>query len=345
MIVAPDPEDNSPSSLKVPSNHNRSRAASTPGPPRLGLTTDLPPRSRSRSPVSPAPTPHHMPSFSLIGALEFRRVVSSLQQESAGSSLSLFDSPGTPYPGGHYHQHHHHAHSQTWSHPRSRSRTPLLHDERDPWDASLGGVPLDERSPPAGAPQLSPDGHLAPTPQSHPPSHTHSRTHSHSNSTQQAQIPIPLISHIPASPTSDAGTSDTHSQQLLPLTRRQRLARTLAHAFHLLFPTLHHFRAKTLLGKVAAVLAAPAVMALTLTLPVVVTPYEDPSMAREKRVGGEARLVDFEEEGVERTLIAEEEVEEDMHEFRFNRWLMAVQCTLGPLFAVAILFGKLRRYA
>ena len=35
----------------------------------------------------------------------------------------------------------------------------------------------------------------------------------------------------------------------------------------------------------------------------------------------------------------EEEVAEEMHELKFNKWLMAVQCTLGPLFCVAILFG------
>ncbi|OSX57746.1 hypothetical protein POSPLADRAFT_1049946 [Postia placenta MAD-698-R-SB12] len=98
--------------------------------------------------------------------------------------------------------------------------------------------------------------------------------------------------------------------------------------------------ALSFLGKIAAVLAAPAVMALTLTLPVVVTAYHDSSREREKLHGGgsENRLIDFEEEGVERALIAEDEVEEEMHELKYNKWLMAVQCTLGPLFCVAILF-------
>ena len=35
----------------------------------------------------------------------------------------------------------------------------------------------------------------------------------------------------------------------------------------------------------------------------------------------------------------EEEVEEELHGLKFNRWLMAVQCALAPLFCVAILFG------
>ena len=191
-------------------------------------------------------------------------------------------------------------------------------------------MPLDERSPqPLPPPALSepaPDGSgLAP-------------------------IPIPVISRTPASPTSTTADDDddTESQTLVMPSRRARVAGALAHAAHVLFPTLHGFWAKPLLGKVAAVLAAPAVMALTLTLPVVVTAYDDAGAAAEKHrahaagggaEGGEGRLIDFEEEGVERALIAEEEVEEEMHELGFNKWLMAVQCCFGPLFCVVVLFG------
>jgi sodium/potassium/calcium exchanger 6 len=94
------------------------------------------------------------------------------------------------------------------------------------------------------------------------------------------------------------------------------------------------------LGKVASVFAAPAVLALTLTLPVMVTPYENSHTHEEKIQGSEGRLIDFEEEGIERALIAEEEVQEDMHEMKFNKWLMAAQCALGPLFCVGVLFGE-----
>ena len=148
---------------------------------------------------------------------------------------------------------------------------------------------------------------------------------------------------------SEADMEVQHPPHARP-SRRQRVARVFAHAAHLLFPTLHGFRTKPFLGKVAAVLAAPAVMALTLTLPVVVTAYDDAGAAAEKHrahaagggaEGGEGRLIDFEEEGVERALIAEEEVEEEMHELGFNKWLMAVQCCFGPLFCVVVLFGAL----
>ncbi|KZT72979.1 hypothetical protein DAEQUDRAFT_684507 [Daedalea quercina L-15889] len=297
------------STLAVPTPFARTRAISHPGPPRLGLQTDLPTRPRTRS-SSPQHSPSHlstMPSFSLVGALEFRRIVSSLQQEAAGSTLSVFDTP-SPYPGGHYHYH---------AHSRSVSRTPGS-ETRDPWDAALG-VPLDERSTPQ----------VATSPQEPP---------------QEELPPIPTIAHTPASPVISETDTDVQSQHFVRPSRRQRVTRVLGHAFHLIFPTLHGFRAKPFMGKIAAILAAPAVLVLTLTLPVVVTSYVDAGREREKHHDqggvnmGDSRLVDFEEEGVERALIAEEEVTEEMHELKFNKWLMAVQCTLGPLFCAAILF-------
>ncbi|EMD34076.1 hypothetical protein CERSUDRAFT_117589 [Gelatoporia subvermispora B] len=282
--------------LSIP--YTRSRTASHPGPPRLGVHTELPQRPHTRTP-SPQPA-SHMPSFSLIGALEFRRVVSSLQEQAASSSLSLFESPMTPYPGGHYHRHL----------PSSRSRTPIMSDEHlDPWDAALG-LPLDDRSPRGLAPTLSHDS--------------------------QDHQSVPTISRTPASPVSDVETESQRSHYI-PLSRRQRIARAIFQTFHILFPTLQQFRSKSFLGKIASILAAPAVMALTLTLPVVVTAYEGVHPS-EKAQGTENRLIDFEEEGVERALLAEEDVEEEIHELKFNKWLMAVQCTLGPLFSVAILF-------
>lgn len=259
-----------------------------------------------------------MPSFSLVGALEFRRVVSSLQRDAAASTLSHFESPLTPYS---------YRRSRSRRGTSSASRSPLItpntHNfERDPWDAALG-VPLDERSPPR---LVAPPLHETPQ--------------------EVGQLtPIPSISHTPASPTV-LSESDAESQTYVADTPRARAMGVLAHVGHILFPTLHNFGTKSFLGKVAAVLAAPAVMVLTLTLPVVVTSYEDPSASEKKRHShasagaSESRLIDFEEEGVERTLIAEEEVEEGMHDLQFNRWLMAVQCCLGPLFCVAVLLGE-----
>ena len=109
---------------------------------------------------------------------------------------------------------------------------------------------------------------------------------------------------------------------------------------HVLFPTLHHFNKQSLLGRVASIFAAPAVLALTITLPVVVTPFAGSLAAKEKIYADDAPLMDFEEEGVQRVLIAEEEVQEDMHEMKFNKWLMAAQCVIAPPFCVKVLFSK-----
>ncbi|KAI8982726.1 Sodium/calcium exchanger protein-domain-containing protein [Trametes punicea] len=303
-----------PDTLRVPGNHSRARAISHPEPPRLGLQTDLPRRPRTRSSSPSSPRLSQMPSFSLIGALEFRRVVSSLQKDSASSRLSYFESPLTPYAGSHH-----------WTNAQSGSRTPSRtphrhsHDlEQDPWDAALG-VPLNERSPPTiVAPAISEDPHDV-------------REHT----------PLPSISHTPASPVSE---TDTESRTYVAPSRKERIWGSLTHVGHILFPTLRDLGSKSFLGKIAAVFAAPAVMMLTLTLPVVVTSYEDLS-ASEKRRGrsiDEGSLIDFEEEGVERTLIAEEEVEEGLHEMGFNKWLMAIQCFLGPLFCAAVMLDDVR---
>ena len=133
------------------------------------------------------------------------------------------------------------------------------------------------------------------------------------------------------------------------------------HTLHVLFPTLHGWWGKSWMGKIASVLATPAVLALTVTLPVYV--IEAPSDEDEKlerfsfspgnghshSLGGvgvsvqEGRLVDFEEEGVERHLTAAEvasEIErEDLEDHFFNKHLMACQLLLGPLFCVAVLFA------
>lgn len=262
--------------------------------------------------------PHfsQMPSFSLVGALEFRQVVASLRNEASSSSLNIFDSPVTPYAGGHYH-----------SRPRSRPRTPATHDhDRDPWDAALA---LDERSPHV---------HVIPAPSdSHPGSPDLNSSSYFDDPPTSISSSIPTISHTPASPT---GTESDAEYPHLPLSKWQRSKHTFGACYHTLFPTLHRFRSQSVLGQIASIFAAPAVMLLTLTLPVVVTPYISTHHAREK-LDNSHNLIDFEEEGIERVLIAEEEVEDEMHGVGFNKWLTSVQVLLGPLFCIAVLFSVL----
>ncbi|KAF7327614.1 hypothetical protein MKEN_00340600 [Mycena kentingensis (nom. inval.)] len=283
----------------------RARAISAPvAPPRL--QTDLPRRPHSRTP-SPSPSFGAMPSFSLVGALEFRSVVASLQHEAAATTLSIFDSPYTPYAGGHY------------SVRGSRSRT----SSRDvnSWDVALG-LPLDERPRVVLTPALSED----------PEDFLDGTTAATDGRSSARDGSAPTISRT-------VSEGDAESQHYQPLTRRQRVLAVVAETYHTLFPSLHNFASKTILGQIASLFAAPAVLLLTLTLPVVVTPYHSAHHSREKTPREEPNLIDFEEEGIERVLVAEEEVQEEMHGIAYNQWLTVAQCICGPLFCAMVLFG------
>ncbi|KAG6879112.1 hypothetical protein C0992_005089 [Termitomyces sp. T32_za158] len=305
--------------------------APPPNPPRIDTNIytrpslhPSSPRPRSRSP-SPSRSHSHaqLPSFSLAGALEFAHVVNSLQREAAGPSLSMFGSPVTPYAGGHYH-----------SHPGSRQLTPKNSFLRD------HDHELDDRSPhpPSLVSPINPEAprHILRSQSSDYFSRSPAALQLSPLSSSAA---IPSIIRTSASPaTSDADYVD---QLFVPRTRMQRLQHVIRQISHTLFPNLHHFRTKSLLSQVVGILAVPAVLFLTLTLPVVVTPYDLDSVSREKTFhDNDGLLIGFEEEGEERALIAEEVVLEDTHLMGFNKWLMAVQCVLAPLFCVTVLFSK-----
>ena len=264
-----------------------------------------------------------MPSFSLVGAIEFRQVVSSLQSQAASSSLSMFDSPVTPYAGGHYHI--------PRRHSRSSSISPRPVPEPDEWDGALG-LPLNDRSPKLLRTSISEEPSREDTLLVDVREEEGART--------PLSIPtIPSILHTPASPTEATALPATEVEEQAPPTRPQRLCHVLARIWHILFPSFHHFKSKTLTGKIVSLLAAPAVLALTITLPVVIAPYGNHGSHEEKLDQHGALLPEFEEEGVERALIAEHEVQEDLHEIGFNKWLTAVQCILGPLFCITVLFS------
>ncbi|EIN04803.1 hypothetical protein PUNSTDRAFT_146140 [Punctularia strigosozonata HHB-11173 SS5] len=312
-------------SLVIPSSPSgRLRAASQPSPPSLSIRPDLPPRPHSRE-SSHAETPRlgQMTSFSLVGALEFRHLVSSLQPHASASSLSsLFDSPVTPYAGGHYH-------TRTRSHSRTPGHPGRTDSERDPWDAALaestGSVRLQPRpsSPNVASHGGTPNGHgslLLPI-----------------HDSEQELTPV-SASPPAMSPTSTTAATDPEARKGASASKRQRARRALRSACHVLFPTLLEFRSKSALGKFMALFAAPAVLLLTLTLPVVVSPHVHQHGSFKSSPGADGHLLDFEEEGYERALVAEEEVQEEMHGLAFNKWLMAAQCVCGPLFVVSVLF-------
>ncbi|KAK7051015.1 hypothetical protein VNI00_005127 [Paramarasmius palmivorus] len=323
-------DDPSPNTLAPPSpNPTRARTISTPNPPRL--YTDVPRRPYSRS---PSPTPRaspqfsHMPSFSLVGALEFRQVVASLRQDASSSSLHMFDSPITPYAGGHYH-------SSSRS-SRSLPRSPRER-ERNPFDESLG-LPMNDRSPQIRVSHALPDEFGSPDAE-------HDNRYLDEEHPISMSSSIPTIHHTPASPTGSESDSETNTYlNQAPPSKRWQALRAV---YHTLFPSLHSFKNQSILGQIAAIFAAPAVLMLTLTLPVVVIPYECAHhLGREKILSGDSSnqsLVGFEEEGVERVLIAEEEVQEEMHGVTFNKWLTTAQCIFGPMFCVTVLFSGTSR--
>ncbi len=232
--------------------------------------------------------------------------MASLKSEAAVTSLEMFESPVTPYAGGHYHR-----------------PTPLHQVSLD--EEAMSNLRLGRRSTTTSDSDATVRGQPLPGPSDY----FHTRPESRPG--------LPSITRTPASPSLTVSEAESEEQLYVPITKRQRIWSIVGQAFHTLFPTLSNFRQQSALAKIACVLAAPAVLCLTLTLPVVVTPYGDPP-SRES-TPSDASLIEFEEEGQERVLIAEEEKEENMHQLRFNRWLMAVQCIFGSLFCVKVLFG------
>lgn len=279
----------------------------------------------------------HMPSFSLVGALEFRSVVASLKRESRASSLNVFDTPVTPYAGGHYHS----LSRASLSRSRSRMNSNTFVDEAtDPWDRALAGsassMPLHDRSPPdlRESMILEDDGeHNVVTPNEQ--SLTASM-HSHESS-------------VPSDFQTSATTSKHHGHALF--IHSYRLKSILKETYKTLFPSLHEFLSKSVLGQIASVFAAPAILLLTLTLPVVVTPYER-AHENETKSHTQAQhdptrvsqhtLVELGEDDSERVMMAEDEVERELHPdtVKFNKWLTAAQCVFGPIFCVAVLFSE-----
>jgi solute carrier family 24 (sodium/potassium/calcium exchanger), member 6 len=267
-----------------------------------------------------------LPSFSLHGAIEFRQVIATLQKDSAENTLASFDIPVSPFPAGRYHpqlQRSPHQDLTILSPPHSTASLALSRGENEinPRDNSLGLLRRD----------------FLPT---SPEIHTQTLLPRLSKfRSPDFRVETPSESRSPT-PSDLMGTTLSRSRLL---TVSQSIRHTARQTSYILFPTLQTFRSKTLLGKIVAIFAAPAVLALSLTLPVVITTFNSlDAHATDLDVVGIDRpsLIDFEEEGIERALTAEATVEEGVHELRFNKWLMSVQCALGPVFCALVLFCK-----
>lgn len=84
---------------------------------------------------------------------------------------------------------------------------------------------------------------------------------------------------MPASPLHMPLLPEVEEQILPP---RYGLWHVLAWTWYILFSSLHHFKSKPLTRKIDLLLAAPAVMALMITLPVIITPYGNDGLQEEK---------------------------------------------------------------
>jgi sodium/potassium/calcium exchanger 6 len=241
-----------------------------------------------------------------------------LRQQSGTQINALETSPITPYAAGHYH-------NPLLSHT---SRDGSLHDGETssyPWESNLSGVPLDERHHGDGLHE-STSLHPSLPPRSPIRSTAGQADEEGADSPAASSFLSPLPETPPVKPS-----------------KRQRTKAVVFRIFHTLFPTLHHFTEKSILGMIAALFAAPAVLALTLTLPVVVTPRGSEEVIEKEQdpnIPVLGNLIDFEEEGIERALVAEAEVEEELHDLEFNKWLMAAQCICAPLFSSTVLFSE-----
>jgi sodium/potassium/calcium exchanger 6 len=279
-------------SLSIP---NRKRA----------LSESLPALRRSSTSSSHLGPAHHeaeftskqrlaqLPSFSLLGALEFRQVINSLQHDSTANALDVFETY-TPYAGNHYLFHGYHS-----SRPHSPTSLAPLDEENNPFEESLS-VPLHHRQ---------------------------------DSGSLRAKAPSIVIS----TPGGEGSTISLPRED--PPTRVQRLRFIARKVFQTIFPTLHEFKSKSWAGMIVSVFATPAVLALTLTLPVVIF-APDESEFTEGKSHHEERLLDFEEEGTERALTAEAAGAIEQLDVSWNKWLMAAQCIFGPLFCASVLFSE-----
>ncbi|KAG8908711.1 hypothetical protein FRC01_007275 [Tulasnella sp. 417] len=307
--------------LALPGPANRARAQSSPTRPhpqtrqsslrRISRSEVLSTSSRSssvsdfgrmsKSYAGPPRSPHDptLPSFSLIGALEFRSVVDALEKESTAAALSMFNSPSTPFAAGHYHRHR--TASEHSRHSRRNSRSTTLEEEVDPWDAAIA------RGRNTDSPVDHP-GQRVPLATLHTGSPTRSPADSMYIASPRSPVDgsgllaapnageIPVVKSAPAimeraedTQSALAASSETLDAQPPSWTRR-----VLSEVGHTLFPTLHNLTApnKSWFGRIAAVFAAPAVLVLTLSLPVVIV-SDDEDEDEDKPFVPEGQLVDI----------------------------------------------------
>lgn len=258
----------------------------------MSASANIPRPDVGRSPSSPSYLHHHnayhhphrpgssrLQSFSLIGALEFRNIVHNLQRDSGAAGLKAFDNnmPVTPtYAGGRYHPHRRSSRDsgrhRHWDGDLELNRPPSTSPRRlSSSDPSTGLLAVDTSTGTYDSGSLHHGDHVE-SPSisiSVPDTILEDGT---STSPPAEDLPTSLSPY--PRPSSPSTTVSAFPFSPPPPTSPSRAIRYLAYARktgHILFPTLVDIRGKSWFRIVASVLAAPAVLLLTLTLPVVIT--------------------------------------------------------------------------
>ncbi|PPQ66549.1 hypothetical protein CVT24_007114 [Panaeolus cyanescens] len=299
----------------TPPTPNRVRAVSAPTPPRL--QTNLAPRPVSRSPSPSSSRVNQLPSFSLVGAIEFRDIVSSLQPHAA-APLDAWTQPITPFAGGHYHP--------PLSARSSRTVPNSLHN-------SVADINNEHSMTRLSAhPEASDEQH----PLSFSAPIDYFTSNHHIPRDPESQSLVPTINQVPASPSDTLSLTDTELANSIVIDRRPKWQRALSAAFQILFPTLQGLHKASIISMITRITAVPPIFALTLTLPVVVTPHQSQQMSTDKMP--EEQALSALSTGEDDVLVAEDLVEAGLHGgLTFNKYLMAAQCVFGPLFCVKVI--------
>ncbi|CAG8464351.1 6283_t:CDS:10 [Funneliformis mosseae] len=288
------------------------------------------------------------PSF--FGAIEFRDVVNSLKLDSSARALDIF---GRSHSTDFYN-------SRSDS-PRSRTMSfnrPIFGSRKRSWASDGGGIITIPESPIMNSNSLNGSGHSSGSRSLTQPPLSKQKLGDALTIPRLMLIP-PTPDHGPDSP--DKGSSSRSSPLPLTLETSNFILDGLLHSspgnspLHspslsspsppviscwdkiqvILFPTLEGFSQKSYIAKLITLMATPANLLLTLTLPVVESDEVDfNEVEKESCLRPQLAIVIDDDPD----MVIVESPDEDCKETRWNRWLTAAQFVFSPLFVSSVLF-------
>lgn len=316
---------------------SRSRSSSVTSQLSLpGMPTTLSHQSTGtltpHRPLHRPPIDAPRPTFSLLGAIEFRDAINALRKESAAAAateqgrqlvddheaqlsgqlddllgepsiMADYFGPSSPFPSGHYHSHGHHlSHGRASSRPGTSRRPSSTGRMRDVSTPGALVVPKPDAASRVESTPLLAVNEAGRTRQARTISDVRRASadaiHSLRHFPGKDALPEPTVQDA-VSPTTGSISDVEHDGIPLinsavapsagPSARPQpRWVHVLRQILHTLFPALQEFRQKSISGKILGIFASPAILALTVTLPVV----DDSAEGLTLEQGGAIRLDD-----------------------------------------------------